>query len=91
MTLFVGIGLEIIIRVFAFLLQTVFICLFEEGVSLFQLRVLIIIWVTSLLKMMSISMSPFYLFPIVAILVHPLCNLLDEDMRKRALIEEEKR
>ena len=68
-------------RVFAFLLQTVFISLFEDGINMFQLRILIVIWAVSFLKAMSAGMFPFYLMIIVTYILAPLFSLIDKDLR----------
>ena len=68
-------------RVFAFLLQTVFISLFEDGINMFQLRILIVIWAVSFLKAMSAGMFPFYLMVIVTYILAPLFSLIDKDLR----------
>ena len=71
-------------RVFAFLLQTVFISLFEDGINMFQLRVLIVIWAVSFLKAMSAGMLPFKLMVIVLYILMPLFSLIDKDLRQQA-------
>jgi hypothetical protein len=44
-----------------------------------------------MLKTMSMEWGPIYVLLVVAFVLHPFCNLLDEDMRKRALLNEKNR
>jgi len=76
----VTVALEIGARVFFFVIQTIILLLFETGVTFYQLRLLTILWLTSLVKAMSCEASPLECFVVLAVVITPLFGLADEGM-----------
>ena len=64
-------------RVVFFLLQSAFIMLYESGVSLIKLRVLILLWANSFAKACSTEANPFETFCVLAIALTPLFDTIN--------------
>jgi len=67
-------------RMFFFFLQTIFVALYEGGVSVNQLKVMILIWVNSLYKAASVEANPVQTFLVLCFSLWPVLDLLDEQL-----------
>ena len=79
------IGLEIVCRVFFFIIQTIFVFLFEGNISFLQLRILVLVWLNSFLKACSVQVDPMQLFVILWITMGPLFNHMDGTIKENTV------
>lgn len=55
--------------------------LYESGLSMLQLRVLLLLWAASLAKACSMEANPFETFLVLGVALSPLFEMLDEGMK----------
>jgi hypothetical protein len=63
------------------IIQTLLVVFSESGVSYFQLRVLIVIWLNCAIKACSVDANPAETFAVLWIAVSPVFNHFDSSMK----------
>ena len=69
-------------RVVFLIIQTLLVAFSESGVSYFQLRILIVIWLNCAIKACSVDANPAETFVILWIDVSPVFNHFDTSMKE---------
>ena len=77
-----AIELEIAVRVAFLVIQTLLVVFSESGVSYFQLRVLIVIWLNCAVKACSVDANPAETFVVLWIAVSPVFDHFDTSMKE---------
>ena len=73
------IGTEIAVRMLFFIIQTFISVCFENGLTYFQIRVVLIVWLNSALKAFSVEANPLETFVYISLAVSPLFNHFDKE------------
>ena len=73
------IGTEIAVRMLFFIIQTFISVCFENGLSYFQIRVVLIVWLNSALKAFSVEANPLETLVYISLAVSPLFNHFDKE------------
>ena len=63
---------------FFFILQTFISVCFENGLTYFQLRVMLIVWLNSAVKAFSVDANPLETLIVLSIAISPMFNLFDK-------------
>lgn len=71
-------------RVFFLLIQTALLFVFDGGLSIFQLRIMLCLWANSVIKACSVEANPFETFLLLWIAATPLFDYFDKAMRETA-------
>lgn len=77
------VGTDITVRMFFFILQTFISVCFENGLTYFQLRVMLIVWLNSAVKAFSVEANPLETLIVLSIAISPMFNLFDKGVEQR--------
>ena len=77
------VGTEITVRMFFFIMQTIISFCFENGLTYFQMRVMVIVWLNSAIKAFSVEANPLETLIIISLAVSPMFNLCDKEVMKK--------
>ena len=76
--IFPGIGAEIAVRMLFLVIQTFTHICFDNGLTYFQIRLTLIVWLNSALKALSVEANPLETLVYISIAVSPLFNHFDK-------------
>jgi len=76
------ITVEVIVRAFFCLIQTVMLLLYEGGVSPVQLRVLLLLWANSFVKACSVESNPIETLLVLSVALWSLFDSMDDEMKE---------
>ena len=76
------ITVEVIVRAFFCLIQTVMLLLYEGGVSPVQLRVILLLWANSFVKACSVESNPIETLLVLSVALWSLFDSMDGEMKE---------
>ena len=78
----VDITVEVIVRSFFCLIQTVMLLLYEGGVSPVQLRIILLLWANSFVKACSVESNPIETLIVLSVSLWSLFDSMDGEMKE---------
>lgn len=79
---FIDITVEVIVRSFFCLIQTVMLLLYEGGLSPIHLRLILLLWANSFVKACSVESDPIETLLVLSVAMWSLLNSMDGEMKE---------
>lgn len=83
-----NIQVEVVVRGFFCLIQTVMVLLYEGGVSPVQLRILLLLWANSFAKACSVEANPLEMMVVLSMALWSVFDSLDGGMKENTKLRE---